>query len=220
MTNRVYHQGSGLPLHQGKEFLLAKKENAAASTESHYIHIDSDSALFALYVDALDTGATLTVEVFTYIDEGKEVSILKFPTITGPTANLLLKKIATTMPRIRIEITWTGLASFQLRCRGLAAGESTARILGPAKGKASQQTVGVATQLLIPASSQDRISLIILNNNAVGTLYLGFTAAEATSSIGYPIGPGGQLGIDLEAGAEIYAVGSVPIDVRILEAIV
>jgi len=217
MTEVRHHKGPGLPLSPGKDYLLVTKTNAPANVEEHYLSIDSDTVLISLYVSSLSSG-TFNVDVYTLTTDDKLSKVISFPTLTAPTSELLLRKAAAVMQRIKVVITYTGTASFEVRARGLSAGEMSVKIQGASTAKAQKLTVGMTPGLLIPAALNGRSSLVLKNNNASGTLYLGFTLTEATTAIGYPLGPGESMGLDLESGAEVYAVGTAVIDVRVIEA--
>ena len=122
------------------------------------------------------------------------------------------------MSRIKIVATYTGDCTFEVRGRGISAGETSVKLLGATTAKASQQNITTAVVLLIPSSLADRGGMVVKNNNTSGTLYLGFTAAEAILSNGYPIGPKESLGLDVSSGVAVYVRSDVgTVDVRLLE---
>jgi hypothetical protein len=179
--------------------------------------LDSDSLLVSLYVRTLTSG-TLDVYVLTYTSPGEDVEIIRFPQITAPTTDLLLKKSADTMSNSILVIEYTGSCNLQVVGRGMGSGTTSARILGATELRASPAPVTTTPALLIPAALVDRAGIVIKNNTPNSILYIGFKLAEATTTIGYPMGGGECIGIDIEAGQEIYAVGSTSIDVRLIEA--
>jgi hypothetical protein len=152
------------PLPTGKVLTVFRETAFAVGTDSRAFSLDADTVLLSLFVSSLSSG-TLVVKAYTMTEEGKEVLVNTFPTVSGPTGELLLKKAAAVMGRIRIEVVATGVCGFEVRARGITIGEASVRILGATGGTASQTTVGITTQVLIGAGLQDRNGLIIRNNN-------------------------------------------------------
>jgi hypothetical protein len=211
----VITPGNG-KLHPGSTLKVLGIESGAAGSQVAEFAIESDSVLGALFVENIS--GTLNVQFFTFSEDGREALIFDFPPISAPTPELLFSKAAVSLTNIRVKCSWTGSVKFDLRARGLGVGETTTTILSPSKASASQITVGTIAQVVVPSSFSDRKSLVIVNNNSVGILYIGYTLAEATIGNGYPLLPGSQLGIDLESGTIVYAVGSVSIDARIMQS--
>ncbi len=191
---------------------------AAAGSESKTLPIDADSILVSLWVTSIS--GTLDVKVYTYTDTGQEIEAIVLPQATATSTDLLIRKAAAVMSNIRVEATYSDACEFDVRVRGIQAGESSVRILAANEAKASQTNIGTSATLLVPAAFTDRAGFVVKNNNtgAGENLYIGFTALEATASNGYPLGPQEAMGIDVAAGQSVYAIGSTAIDVRILEA--
>lgn len=207
------------PLPQGKTVRISSEVFTSAQTKSYTLSTDADAVLLSLYVDTV--AGDLDVSVYTQTAEGKDLLIASFPTVSSPTANLLLKKGSTIINQIKIVAVSTAAASFELYARGVGTGESSVRILGPSSARASQSTVPAVATIVIPASLTDRSGLVIKNNNPVGgaTMYIGFTALEASIISGYPVSAGESLGMDLASGVTVYGISSVgSTDVRLLEA--
>lgn len=196
--------------------LLIVPDPTIGDWEVHF-SLDADSVLFSLYVGALPSGS-LTVTAYAVADEGKEVEIVSFPTITSPTANLLLRKAAVSLSRVRVVISSTGPATFDLRARGISAGETSVKIESAPNLLTSQLTVSTTPLSILSSSLTDRSGIVIRNWGST-TVYLGETSAKATSAVGYPLGAGESIGIDIQAGQVVYgatAAGST--DLRIFEA--
>lgn len=89
---------------------------------------------------------------------------------------------------------------------------------------ASASTSGLNTQLTIGGSAtripssplRYRRSIIVINNNNTGILYLGFDSSVTTST-GFPLSPGCALPMDLSSLVTLWGIGSTNIDCRILE---
>jgi hypothetical protein len=206
-----------IPLPEGKTTPLLVVNPAEQGTWIVEFSLDADSVLLSLFVDSITSGS-LSVEAFAVADEGKEVSIIEFPTITGPTTNLLLRKAAVALSRIKVVVTSTGPASFDLRARGIGAGESTVRIVGASDLVTSTATVTTTPTSILPVTLTDRLG-VVLRNWTGNVIYLAETAAKANPTQGYPIGIGESLGLDIQAGQEVWAAtASGSSDVRIMEA--
>lgn len=204
------------PIAVGKTMTVFTTNATAAGSDSRDFSIESDSILVSLFVDSV--GGDLDVVVYTMTESGKELEIIRFPTISAPTVELLLKKAAAAMSRIRIEATYTDAATFEVRAKGITAGQTDVKISGAANFQVSQKTISTTAELLIPASLTDREGLVIKNFSG-NTLYIAETLAKAITGTAYPLSPGESLGMDLASGAELYAVAdSGTIDVRIAEA--
>lgn len=181
--------------------------------------IRSDSILVTLYVNSITSG-NLTVRIDTLTDNGKQVDIINFPTISAPTSELLLRKAAVSMQRFQVTTTYTGICDYEIYVRAVeGAGESSARITGSPQFRVSQTDIGTSPTVLISASLTDRNGLVVKNWSATANLYIAETSAKATTAEGYPLGPRDALALDVAAGVEIYAISdSGTIDVRIGEA--
>lgn len=210
---------AGRPLTQGKEIPIIEEAVTSAGVTEQTIVIDADTVLIS--VQATQVTGSLVIEAFTETAEGQSVSVLTFPTITAPTTELLLREPTTSqvMQRLRIRATYTGACTFKIRARGLGRGQSNIRIQGNDSWRASQIDVGTSPTLVIPAGLTDRQGLVVRNWSSTITIYVGASAAEATVANGYPIDAKAALGLDLQAGAAVYAVAdSGTADIRLLEA--
>lgn len=204
-------------LEVGGQDRILQETTVGGGTTVREFSIQSDSVLVSLFVDSVTSG-DLSVVVYTLTDTGKEVDIMSFPTISAPTAELLLKKAAVSMSRVKIVATYTGVCSYEIYGRAISIGEASVRILGAVTGRASATVITTSPAVVVASSLEDRQGLVIKNNNTTGTLYLGFTLAEATTSNGYPLGPQESIGLDVQSGTAVYGVGTTTIDLRLLEA--
>lgn len=206
------------PVDLGRTIPVFRETLAAAGTLSKTVLLSSDSCLVSLWVGSITSGS-ITVTVTTITDVGKEFEVIAFPAITGPTANLLLKKASLAMSRVRVNVAATGPCSFEVDLKGISVGEASTKLIGSASATAVKYTATGTPAILIPSSLADRTAVQIQNNGPTGTLYLGFTLAEATLATGFPVPVGGQWVGDLASGQVIYAVTSGPsIDVRTIQA--
>jgi hypothetical protein len=213
-----YRRINNVPLPVGKTTPLVRQETAADGVWEATLTIDSDSVLLSLFVSSLASG-NLDVVAYTFAEAGKEAEIITFPTIVAPTSELLLRKAAATLSNIRVVVTATGLATFDLRAKAISAGESSVKIVGAADLITDQLTVGNTPTSLIATSLTDRLGLVIRNWSSTDTLYIGETALKATTSAGYPIAPGESLGIDIQAGQSLFGTADpTSVDLRIMQA--
>lgn len=205
------------PLPNGKQITVMDLSPSAGGSHTETFAIDADTLLISLF--AVSVSGTLDVSVETFTDDNKSVEIIQFPQLNSATSNLLLRRAAVSMQNVRITATYSAAAEFEIRARGLATGETSVRILGANTGRAAQIDIDTTSQVLVPSALTDRTGIVIKNNNSSGILYLGYSASEATVADGYPVGPGESIGMDVSAGAEIYARASTgTIDVRLMEA--
>jgi hypothetical protein len=206
-----------IPLPAGKTTPLVVVNPAEQGTWIVEFSLDADTVLLSLFVESI-TGGSLDVEAFAVADEGKEISIIQFPTVSGPTGNLLLRKAAIALSRIRVVVTSSGPAIFDLRARGLSAGESTVKIVGASDLITSVAAVTTTPSSILPVTLTDRLG-VVLRNWIGNTVYIAETAAKATPLLGYPLGAGESLGLDIQAGQEVWAAtASGSSDIRIMEA--
>lgn len=208
------------PIPRGKTRRVIDEVATAAGTTTREFGIDSDSALISLFVES--TSGDVDVVVKTLTEDGKEFVSTIFPTISSATANLVIRKAATAMTRLKVEVTYTGACTYEVRAKAIGFGEVSTKLLGAADATASQKDIGTTPTVLIPSALSDRAGLVVKNygqNPGAPTLFIGFTAAEAASGNGFPLEPGEPLGMDIDAGQEVYAVASSgTVDVRIIEA--
>lgn len=205
-------------IHPGTQERILKETTTGAGTSIREGSIQSDSLLVTVFAEDVVSG-TLTVTVNTMTDNGKEIPIVSFPTISAPTTELLLKKSGVSMQRFKITATYTGVCSYEVYVRAIeGAGESNVKIVGPANLVTSQATISTTPTILLPLSLTDRNGLTIKNFSGGGTLYVSEDMAKLPADA-WPIGPGEVWFLDIASGVVLYAVASAgSLDVRIAEA--
>ncbi len=204
------------PLDLGKEVQVVKTSVVSAGSQTYELSIDAESVLISLFVNA--TAGNVDVQVLTEGATGHDVEVITFPTVTAPTTDLLLRKAASVLRKIRVKITYTGSAEFEVRARGVTAGAASFKLIGNNDLKMSQIDVSTTATSLISASLTDRASVAIKNYNTTGVLFIGGTTGEASTTSGWPVGPQESYVVDVAAGQEIYGIAdSGTIDVRISE---
>ena len=193
----------------------------AAGTKTKDFVVESDSVLASLWIESIS--GDLDVVITTLDDTGQELDVITFPTQSAPTSNILLRKAGTTLSKLKVTVTYTDAVKYRVTIRAInsGSGDTSIKVSGADDASASQTTVGTSATLLIPSALTDRAGLVLKNANAAGgdVLYVGFSAAQASTAVGYPLQPGEALAMDVAAGVSVYgAAGSSTVDVRILEA--
>jgi hypothetical protein len=205
-------------LKQGLQEVLLREAPTSAGVTVKDFSIQSDAALFLLWVNSV--ADNIIVDVYSILDDGsKETLILSFPKVTAPSIEIAQKRTGTVSTRLRVKVTYAAACNYELSVRAVATGSSDTRILGGASLKVSKKTVNSVTSLLVPASLVDRAAIALKNWSSSGTIYVAETAAKANQNNGWPIGPKDALGLDIQAGVELYASAvDGPCDVRIIES--
>jgi hypothetical protein len=207
-----------LILKTGLQEVVIRSAPVAGGTLVRDISIQSDAALFLLWVNS--TAGDITVEVYGILDsDNREVLLATFPKINQPSTEISQKRTGTAPTRLRVRVTFTAACDFELSARAVSTGSSDTKILGGASLKVSKKTVNSVASLLVPSSLIDRSAIAIKNWSSSGTIYIGETVAKANQNTGWPIGPKDALGIDIQAGVELYAIAvDGPCDIRIIES--
>jgi hypothetical protein len=190
---------------------------SSSGTISKEGSVKSDSLVATLWVSS--TSGTLSVDVFTLTDTGREVLLFSFPDVSSGTTNLLLKKSGVSLQRFRIQATYSGACDYEVYVRAVEGlGESSTKILGSENWRVSQTTVTSSPAVLIPASLSDRSGVLIKNWSTNQDVFIGESLAKADPLVGYPLAPRDAVAMDIAAGAAVYAVGTGSADIRIVES--
>jgi hypothetical protein len=205
-------------LKTGLQEIVLRSAPTTSGVLTKDISIQSDAALFLLWVNS--TAGDITVEIYGILDsDNREVLLATLPKVNAPSTEILQKRTGTAPTRLRVKVTHTGACDFELSARAVSTGSSDTRILGGATLKVSKKTVNSVASLLVPASLVDRTAIAIKNWSSSGTIYIGETVAKANQNNGWPIGPKDALGLDIQAGVELYAIAvDGPCDIRIIES--
>ena len=158
-----------VPLPVNKTTTVLSKAESAAATHSVLVPLDCEAVLCSLFVSSI-TG-TLSLNLYTTTENGKEKLVQSFPSISAPTPSLVILKAATLMGNLRVEATCSGACTFEVRLKGLSAGDTSVSITSPADWKVSQITVSSAT-VLIPVSFTARKGLIVKNWSKIGRAHV------------------------------------------------
>ncbi len=220
------------PLDVGKEVSVTSGVRTGTGTSEYRLSCDATAILVSLYVKSTSGDVDVSVDTSGTLEgpqaetAGARSQIIKFDTVSAPTTELLLRKSAVSLRKIRVVVTHSDDCEIEVRVRGIEMGEVSTKILGAGAASAGSVSIpdGVAT-LLIPSALTDRAGIVAKHwgegdgkTNGV-YLYIGFTAAEATPALGYPLGFQEALAMDLAAGVDVYVYSDGEVtDVRILEA--
>jgi hypothetical protein len=213
---RGYDTGNSI-LEQGRTITVISETVYGSGVTKKLISSVADGALISLFVTSI-TGS-LSVRVLTETSDGKNYELFTFPTVTAPSTALTLKTASPTMTNLRFEVTYNGDVTYELHARGVASGEVSAKFVSPASASANKVTVGTLPTVIIPATTSNRSAVLLRNLSATGTIYLGFSVAQATESTGFPLFPGEHFMISIAGGQPLYGLGTVAdMDIRYVEA--
>lgn len=205
-------------LKQGLQEVLLKESPTSSGAAVRDFSIQSDAVLIVVWVAS--TVGRINITVSSILDDGtKESVLLTFPEIKSPTTTLLQKRSAAATTRLRLNVTYTDGCDYEISARAISTGSGDTRIIGASTLQMLQKNVSTPHVVLIPVSSKDRSAIAIKNNSTTGTIYIGETVAKANIAKGWPIGPKDALGLDVQAGVELYAISDGPVcDIRIIES--
>jgi len=214
---RGYDSGINV-LEQGRTLTVISETVFGSGTTKKTFASVADGAIISLFVSSI-TG-NLSIRVLTETEAGKSYELFTFPTVVAPTNGLTLKTAAPTMGNITVEVTYNGDVTYEVHARGVASGEVSAKVVSPSSAKVGRVLVGTVPTLLIPASNSNRSAILLRNTDDNGTLYIGFSEAQASLANGFPVLPGENFMLNLSGGQALYAIGtSSPMDIRYVEAL-
>lgn len=120
------------PLDLGKEIQVEKTSVSGATSETYELSLDAEAVLVSLFVNT--TSGDVDVSVLTEGATGYDVEAFAFPTVSAPTTDLLLRKSASVLRKVRIVVTTTDSAEFEIRARGVSAAAASVTIEGSPPG--------------------------------------------------------------------------------------
>lgn len=203
------------PVQLNRTALVFELAADGAGVREEEFTIEGETVLLSIEVDSVASGDVM-LEAFTKGDrDSTPTSIVSFPTISGPTGQILMRKAAVSLSRVVVRLTTTGVSTLKVWVRPISLGETTVRIQGATGFTVTRSSVTVPAAL-VSAGLSDRYSLC-LKNIGPGVLYIAETLAKATSLAGYPIGVGESLAFDLAAGVGLYASSSGTSEVALAE---
>lgn len=224
-------------IHTGTQVQLVAESTTGSGTTTREGSVQSSAILVSLFVNSIASG-TLSVTVRTLTDTGKEVDIITFPVVSGPTANLLLRKSGDTLQRFKVIATYTDSCEYEIYVKAVdgggvqdvtilgqpidvnvTGGDIDVTIVPPSAWTTHQETVTAVAALLIPASISDRKGILVKNWSTTTDVYIAESLIAADPATAYPLSARDAVALDLTAGSSVYAVTiSGTADVRIVQA--
>lgn len=136
------------PLPEGKTRTVMSVESDDSGTLSKTVTHDADALDISVWADAVP-GGDLLIKVYAQVnkDEPSKVKLVDtFPVITTATTELVIRRSIPVMSQVRVEATWTGEATFEVRAKSLStaigrADGSIAFTSSTAKGTPDVQNV-------------------------------------------------------------------------------
>jgi len=110
------------PLPEGKTRTVMSVEADNSGSLSKTVTHDADALDISVWADAVP-GGDLLIKVYAQVnkDEPNKVKLVDtFPVITTPTSELVIRRSIPVMSQVRIEATWTGSATFEVRAKSLS----------------------------------------------------------------------------------------------------
>lgn len=224
-------------IHTGVQDRVIQEVTTGAGTTSREGSVQSPALLASLWINSISSG-TLTVNVYTLTDSGKEDLLFSFPVLAAPSIALRLQKSSETMQRFRVEAVYTGICDYEVYIRAtesggtqdvnilgqpidvnVVGGDINVTIVPPSEWSTSQVTVTSTPALLIAAAISDRKGILIKNWSTDTDVFIGESLAAATSLLCYPLSARDAVALDLTAGSSVYAAtASGTADIRIVQA--
>lgn len=200
----------------GRSILAIKETKSSAGVTVKRVAVAAEGALISLFVNSIM--GSLNIAVYTLTSDNRRQKLFDFPQINAATPELVIKTISPTLSLLEFECTYNGACDYELHVRGISSGQVSTKILAPGSLSAKRVLHGTLPAVLIPATSENRSSVLI-KNLSNGILYLGGSAEEATIATGFPVAAGESIVIDIAGGQAVYAIGTVVgMDIRYMEA--
>lgn len=179
---------------------------AGVSTKDFYFAVD-DTVLLSLFVRSVTSG-TLSVRM-DLVRPDYTKTLIEFPTITGPAAEIMIKEASPATANLRVTATYTGPCNFVVTARGVPSTSGTVKTTsaGITAAAAKKFVVGTAPTEII-SQVPVRASVLITNNSSSAILYVGFSQEELTSGNGYPVQPGTGIELTVASGLTVFAASS------------
>lgn len=198
-----------MAINPGRAEQVVRETTTGSGTTVRDGSILADSLLISVWIPSITSG-DLTVTVYNLTDSGDEVELMTFPTISGPTTDIYLRKLKLSSPNYRVRAVYTGVCNYEIQAKAITGpGETSVIITGSDSWSVGQVTIGTVPQLLIPAAIQDRRGFIIRNFSTSGqVIYIAESLAKASAGTGFPVPAGEVFAVDVASGAEVYAISS------------
>jgi hypothetical protein len=168
--------------------LLEEANTPVARVVSRDFVLEADAILVSLYAEQLVSG-TLQVRLFTVGKQGQELEVITFPPITGPTANLILRRSAVVMSNMRLEVSHPAGCTYSVVARGItalpdpAASEPTLQV--PSITNTTLAVAGTEYTLPLPAGTKS----FLLRSRGYSRLRIGY-GINSTNTAWMEVSPG------------------------------
>ncbi len=188
----------------GDLHIVASECPTEATVYDECFHVATSGLLLSLFVQ--ETTGTVDVDIYTLTKKGHQKLIDSFPQITGPTTEILLRKQVEVHDQIRVVITTSDAAKFDIRAKGVEASLASVQVQGADAWQVTNESI-TTRALLIAADLEDRNGLMIRNANFSGVEILRVAESEAKLIAGVwaSLLPGEAIQPDLRAGSEVWA---------------
>ena len=110
-----------IPLPPGKISTALAGSVPGADISEVVMPLDCDAILVSAFVSSV-TG-TFDLAVYTETEPGKSVLVDSFPTISSPSGSLVVRKSSDVLGNLRLVATTTGACTYEVRVKGLSAGD-------------------------------------------------------------------------------------------------
>lgn len=108
--------------HPGTSERVISETTAGSGVTSKIISIQSDQALVSYWVSSIV--GSLTIRVYSQIDDGKEELVHTFGPISAASTALVSDTTGTVNSRLRIEATYTGICTYEVHVRAIEGSSS------------------------------------------------------------------------------------------------
>lgn len=214
-----------MKISHGTQLSVLRRDETVAGSADITFDVQSDSVLCTLFAEV--NSGDLDVTVYGITQGGPadnsvahETPLISFPTVSAPTADLLIQTAAATTSRLRVKATWTGEVKFDVQARAINGGTSTTRVVTAGAIAMEQITVNTgAAQTVISPALIDSVGFMLRNWSTNGAIiYVAETPAKAVPATGWPLGPGDVVDISVKAGQAYYASATLDgADLRIVK---
>lgn len=152
------------PLPEGKTRTVMSVESDDSGTLTKTVTHDADALDISVWADAVP-GGDLLIKVYAQVnkDEPTKVKLVDtFPVITTPTSELVIRRSIPVMSQVRVEATWTGSATFEVRAKSLST--AVGRADGSIAFTASTAKDAPAVQNIAAAAADTEYSVTLPAN--------------------------------------------------------
>ena len=100
----------------GHELKVLSESPVVGGVIEQTFSLDAECAIMSLFVSAISS--TIDVEVYTVGDDGQQILVATFETVSSPTPDLVLLGLGNVLQRVKVVVKHSGAATFEIRVRG------------------------------------------------------------------------------------------------------